>query len=100
MAEISAMRKLLFLFLVLIFSGSAYAQGNKAWVSLAVKDAEKVLNDSPWAKTQTETDTSEMFFSPTKAGTASTAQVSTGRGPVGDQQIINNNRADRGATNQ
>jgi hypothetical protein len=29
------------------------------------KDAEKILENSPWAQTQIDTDTSEMFFSPT-----------------------------------
>jgi hypothetical protein len=44
-----------------------------------------VLQDSPWAQTQVDTDTSEMFFQPTSPG---------GRGPNGS------NRAAEGATNQ
>lgn len=37
----------------------------KAWSEWSKKDAEKMLNDSPWAQTQTDTDTSQMFYSPT-----------------------------------
>jgi hypothetical protein len=37
----------------------------KPWTAWEKKDAEKMLSNSPWAQTQTETDTSQMFFSPT-----------------------------------
>jgi hypothetical protein len=40
----------------------------KPWTEWSKKDAEKVLNDSPWAQTQTVTDTSQMTYSPTPAG--------------------------------
>ena len=40
----------------------------KPWTEWTKKDAEKVLNASPWAQTQIETDTSEMFFSTTEEG--------------------------------
>jgi hypothetical protein len=36
----------------------------KPWTEWTEKDAKKVLNDSPWGQTQTETNTSEMFYSP------------------------------------
>jgi hypothetical protein len=63
----------------------------KAWSDWSKKDAEKMLNDSPWAKTQTDTDTSQMFYSPTKeAGTGSMTQ----------SQSVNNDRSITGATNQ
>ena len=57
-----------------------------------------MLNASAWGQTQTDTDTSEMFFSPTKGGTAAIAQA--GIRASNDQTNINNSRADRGATNQ
>ena len=38
---------------------------SKAWGEWSKKDAEKMLTDSPWAQTQTDTDTSQMFYSPT-----------------------------------
>lgn len=37
----------------------------KSWQEWNQKDAEKILNSSPWAQVQTDTDTSEMFFTPT-----------------------------------
>jgi hypothetical protein len=40
-------------------------EDDKAWLKWTKKDAEKILNDSSWSQVQTETDTSEMFFSPT-----------------------------------
>lgn len=38
---------------------------DKPWTDWSKKDAEKMLSDSPWAQTQTDTDTSQMFYSPT-----------------------------------
>ncbi len=38
----------------------------KAWSEWSKKDAEKMLESSPWAQTQTDTDTSQMFYSPTQ----------------------------------
>lgn len=44
----------------------------KPWTEWKEKDAKNVLDNSPWGQTQTETDTSEMFFSPTtQAGSSS-----------------------------
>jgi hypothetical protein len=37
----------------------------RPWSEWSKKDAEKMLNESPWAQTQTDTDTSQMFYSPT-----------------------------------
>jgi len=37
----------------------------KPWTEWTQKEAEKMLSSSPWAQTQVDTDTSEMFFSPT-----------------------------------
>lgn len=36
----------------------------KPWQEWSRKEAENILNESPWGKTQTETDTSELFFRP------------------------------------
>lgn len=38
---------------------------DKPWKEWSQKEAEKILSSSPWAQTQVDTDTSEMFFSPT-----------------------------------
>jgi hypothetical protein len=57
------------------------------WTQWSKKDAEKILSSSPWSQTQNETDTSEMFFSPT--GTP------TSRPGANDED-----RLKQGATNQ
>jgi hypothetical protein len=48
---------------------SAAAQKKlKPWTEWSQKEAQKMLDDSPWGQTQTETDTEEMFYSPTSQG--------------------------------
>lgn len=76
------------------------AQTNRDWVKMSSADALKILNDSPWGRTYTETDTSEMFFSPTSRGTSSLSGVQAPTVNVREQQARNNSRADRGALNQ
>lgn len=61
----------------------------KAWGDWSQKDAQKILNDSPWGQTQTDTDTSQMFFSPTSDPNRS------GRTTSNDSDRLN-----QGATNQ
>lgn len=71
------------------------------WVEMPKQNAEKLVSDSPWAQTQVDTDISEMFFSPTRAGTGgSSGRSSAASGQSGSQSSINNKRADRGAVNQ
>lgn len=36
----------------------------KPWPEWSTKEAQRILNDSPWGQTQVETDISEMFFRP------------------------------------
>jgi len=50
--------------LLVLITVTAQDKG-KAWSEWSKKEAEKVLNDSPWAQTQVDTDTSQMFYSPT-----------------------------------
>jgi len=59
----------------------------KPWTEWSREDAEKVLNNSPWAQLQVDTDLSEMFFQPTTDGRS-------GRAPNA------NSRLEQGATNQ
>ena len=50
--------------LALVLAVSAMAgQKIKPWTEWNKKDAEKILNDSAWGQTQTDTDTSEMTWS-------------------------------------
>ena len=50
--------------------GLSAQKKEKPWTEWSKKDAEKILNDSPWGQTQVDTDTSEMFFRPQDATTA------------------------------
>jgi hypothetical protein len=61
----------------------------KSWKEWSKKDAEKILNSSPWGQVQVDTDLSEMFFQPT-----TDARTSGGRAPNA------NSRLEQGATNQ
>jgi hypothetical protein len=63
----------------------------KAWTDWSRKEAQKVLDDSPWAKIQTDSDTSQMMFSPTSH---------SGTGVSNEQRDVNMDRAAAGATNQ
>lgn len=84
--------------LVLISAAAVTAQKhNRTWMELPRKDAERILEESPWSHTQIDTDTSEMFYSPTRQGNASPSRSTT---QTSNQQSVNDNRADRGAVNQ
>lgn len=94
--------RLLYLAMIGLLLASALTvsgqKDNKSWMELSKKDAERMLADSPWSQTQVDTDASEMFYSPTRQGSASSGRTNVTI-PTG-QQAINNNRADRGAVNQ
>jgi hypothetical protein len=52
--------------LLLLFALAATAQTQvKPWTEWTKAEVEHILNDSAWGQTQTETDTSEMVFTPT-----------------------------------
>ena len=73
----------------LILPATAFQQkDDQAWTKWTKKEAEKMLSDSPWSKDQVETNTAEMFFSPTSDPTV-------GRRTANDDQRIAG-----GATNQ
>jgi hypothetical protein len=55
-----------FVTLLLISSVAAQKQ-NKRWTEWSKQDAEKILSNSPWARIQIETNTAELFYSPTSA---------------------------------
>jgi len=61
-----------FVLILLTFTCSLFVLASKVhftqakpWTEWTARDAEKILNDSPWAKIQVETDTSELFYAPT-----------------------------------
>src|ERR1051325_1421020 len=73
----------------------------KPWAEWTRAEAEKILNNSAWGQTQTETDTSEMVYTPTTQGGATTGSTRSEnvRG-LTDRQAVNNSRLSQGATNQ
>ena len=72
----------------------------KPWSEWTKVEAEKILNNSAWGHVQTETDTSEMVYTPTtQGGNSASTRSETIRGAT-DRQSVNNSRAAQGATNQ
>jgi hypothetical protein len=78
------------------------AQQPAAWTGWSQKDAEKILNDSPWGQTQTDTNTSEMVYSPTVGSAAGSTSSRPARttGIRDEQADRNRSRATEGAYNQ
>src|SRR5437870_3629025 len=75
-----------------LFAPSMLAQKLKSWDQWSQKDAQKILDDSAWGRTQTDTDASQMFYSPTSQP--------PGRG-LGTRATSNDSsRTSQGATNQ
>ena len=83
----------IFTLALLLLVGAAAVSGTsgdkkfKPWEEWSKKDAEAILNNSPWGQTQIETDISEMFFKP---------QADPNVAP----SAANANRDAQGATNQ
>jgi hypothetical protein len=95
------MKKIIPLFILSILAVIAVAQEKQPWPDWDKRKTEKMLNSSPWAQTQVETDTSQMTYSPTTAaGTSSIGSSSAGTAATSPGQSIQSDRTDRGATNQ
>ncbi|MFN0086310.1 MAG: hypothetical protein ACKVX9_13060 [Blastocatellia bacterium] len=92
------MKTILSLFLLLTMAvGLAWAQKKfKPWNEWTEKDVQKMLNDSPWAQTQADANTAEMFFRPTAGGGAGTRPLDI----PGSAGTDSNNRTTQGALNQ
>jgi hypothetical protein len=99
-SEVLMTRSITLIFIVFSFASTATSQVLAKWTQMSKADIERTLNFSAWGHTQTDTDTSEMFYSPTRPGTPAIGQSSASRSTTNTQQQINNNRADQGATNQ
>ena len=61
------MNKLIVLLIIAITFTSNAQKDLKPWPEWSRKDAEAILNDSSWGKTEVQTDTSEMMFRPQAA---------------------------------
>jgi hypothetical protein len=81
---------LLVLVLFITFTSNAQKK-SKPWQEWSKKDAEAILNDSPWGKTQTETDISEMMFRPQAAPDARSG--SSNADPLRDERGGASNQA-------
>jgi hypothetical protein len=53
------------LILMVIFTAAVAQKSDKSWTEWNKKEVDKMLEESPWAQKQTETDTSQQFYSPT-----------------------------------
>ena len=94
------MKKTFFaLLLTALLLGAGSAQ-QKPWTEWTKADAEKILNQSAWGQTQTDTDTSEMMYSPTSQSGMSTSTRPGVTGTTTERQSINSSRAAQGAKNQ
>ncbi len=81
------------LMIALSLAAVAVAQKKmKPWTEWSEKEVNKMLNDSAWGQTQTDTNTSEMFFSP----------GSQSRNPIGNRPLDSdtNDRSSQGQLNQ
>lgn len=56
---------IIFTFILLFFIAGAAQKQFKPWTEWSKSEVEHILNDSAWGQTQVETDTSEMFYTPT-----------------------------------
>jgi hypothetical protein len=56
---------LLFLALSALFSTGVAQKADKPWTEWTKQEVQKLLEQSPWAQVQNDTDTSQMMFSPT-----------------------------------
>lgn len=85
------MRKIaISLLLVCALAAMAGAQKKfKPWTEWSEKDAMKMMNDSPWGQTQTETNTGEMFYNPANRGSAGGATSSDAQGALNQATSIN-----------
>jgi len=82
------------LIFALVFDAGAQKK-MKPWTEWTEKEVNKMLNDSAWGQTQTETDTSEMFYTPN----------SQNRNPIGNRPLdgpggSSNDRSTQGQLNQ
>ncbi len=86
------MKKFCFALLAMTLVASVSLSQEKPWTDWTKAEAEKILNHSGWGQTQTDTDTSEMVYTPTSTPTSRANSV--------DRASVNSDRVSRGAVNQ
>ena len=59
---------MIMLALSVVLSTALAQKADKPWTGWTKEEVQKMLNNSPWAQIQTETDTSEMMYMPTSPG--------------------------------
>src|SRR5215204_6538987 len=99
------MKTLSLLILVTVFTGltTTIPQDKELWPKWDKGKVQKMLNSSPWAQTQTDTNTSQMTYSPTTAAGSSAVGASSASSSVGATNTgrgVQSDRVDGGATNQ
>ncbi|HKR12537.1 MAG TPA: hypothetical protein VJT15_10795 [Pyrinomonadaceae bacterium] len=94
------MKKPIFAALIIALLLGAGTAQDKPWSEWTRIEAEKILNNSAWGQTQTDTDTSEMMYSPTSQTGLSSSTRSGVLGNQTDRQSVNSNRVAQGANNQ
>lgn len=88
--------------IAVLFGITATAQDKELWPKWDKGKVNKMLNSSPWAQTQTDTDTSEMTYSPTStSGTSSVGRSAASSSGSNNSAVgVQGDRVDRGASNQ
>jgi len=86
---------IMLMFVFALVLGAGAQKKMKPWTEWSEKDVNKMLNESAWGQTQTETDTSEMFYTPS----------SSNRNPIGNRPLdgpsgSGNDRSTQGQLNQ
>ncbi len=74
-----------------LLAGTAGAQKKKMkpWTEWSEKDAKKILEDSPWAQTQVQTDTSQMYYHPLQGTITPGTSAKTTPDMVNQAQSVN-----------
>jgi hypothetical protein len=84
---------ILLIFTLSLVISAAAQKKSKPWTEWSEKEIDKMLNESAWGQTQTDTDTSEMFFS-------SNSSNRMGNRPLDGSSGSGNSRSTQGQLNQ
>lgn len=79
----------MFVAFCVLFIAVAAQKKYKPWPEWSLKEAQKMLDDSAWGQTQTETNTSEMFYNPTTQAGRSSSSDRTSQGATNQAMSVN-----------